>query len=125
MLKNAEKHVIAKINIIVIHIASNSLYMENGSGLSSLFLDLLKLNSNKSPQKPVDITHNVDNLLVSIILNLFNNIRKNIDIVQINPVGRDFFNTFFKNEPVIFSLFGSNASKNEGVPIVTKLIRLS
>ena len=116
---------IAKTKIIVIHIDSNSLYIENGSELSSLFLDLLKLNSNKSPQKPVDITHNVDNLLVSITLNLLNNVRKNIDIAQINPVGRAFFNIFFKNEPVIFSLFGSNASKNEGVPIVTKLIRLS
>ena len=83
MLKNAEKQVIAKINIVVIHIASNNLYMENGSGLSSLFLDLLKLNSNKNPQKPVDITHNLDNLLVSIILNLFNNIRININILFI------------------------------------------
>ena len=60
-----------------------------------------------------------------MILHLFN-----IDIIRILsatviPVGNDLEITFLKKFPLIRALFGSRASINDGIPIVTVLINVS
>ena len=60
-----------------------------------------------------------------MILYFFNNANEKILITAVNPVGKAFDIIFFKKLPLILSLLGSKANIKEGIPIVTKLIKLS
>ena len=46
-------------------------------------------------------------------------------IISVKAVGIAFEIIFFKKLPCIFSLFGSKASINEGMPIVITLIKVN
>ena len=43
----------------------------------------------------------------------------------VSAAGRDFLITFGKKCPVTFSLLGSSAKMNDGMPIVTTLVKVS
>ena len=81
--------------------------------------------STKNPVNPVRITHNV---LISSDVNwkywAQSKIRIRL-ITMVNPPGRDLLKMFFKNFPCTRSWLGSNANKNEGIPIVRQLIKVS
>lgn len=119
------KSVSPNINIIVNMIESTILNIENGNLVSSPFLVLESVNNKIIPHRPVDMTHKLENCSSGIIPNLFNIDSANIFIATVSPVGNAFDITFFKKYPFILSLFGSNASINDGIPIVTTLIKLN
>ena len=90
-----------------------------------LRLLLAKVNNNSNPRIPVEIMHKVELSAAVKILYFFNIVIANIFVVTHNAVGNDFDITFFKKLPFIRSLLGSNAKTNEGMPIVTVLIKLN
>ena len=69
--------------------------------------------------------HKLEKYSSAMILYFFNNANEKILITAVNPVGKAFDIIFFKKLPLILSLLGSKANIKEGIPIVTKLIKLS
>ena len=105
--------------------ASVSLKGEKGKFDFSLFRLLAKVNSKSNPRIPVEIMHKVELSAAVKILYFFNIVIAKIFVVTHNAVGNDFDITFFKKLPFIRSLLGSSAKTNEGIPIVTVLIKLN
>ena len=114
-----------QMNNIVIKIASVNLNIEKGNFVFSLFLLLASVNNRSNPKIPVEIIHNVELSPDVRILYFFNIVIAKIFVVTHKAVGSDFETTFFKKLLFICSLLGSNAKTNEGIPIVTVLIKLS
>lgn len=74
---------------------------------------------------PVEITHKLEKYSSAINPYLLSIVNDNIFIATVIPVGIALDIIFFKNLPLIFSLLGSNANKNEGMPIVIAPIKLN
>ena len=78
-----------------------------------------------NPTSPVMMTHMVE---TSSCESLINEGRKEIMTmfkVIVRAVGKDFFNTLMIILPFILSLLGSRAKTNDGMPIVTTLVKVS
>ena len=114
-----------QMNNIVIKSASVNLNIEKANFDCSLFLLLASVNNRSNPKIPVEIIHNVELSSDVSMLYFFNIVIAKIFVVTHKAVGSDFEITFFKKLPFIRSLLGSNAKTNEGIPIVTVLIKLS
>ena len=101
-----------------------NLYGDTSNFDFSLFLDLDKVNKSDKPEIPVAITHSEEYAYSGIILNFTKNAITKMLIIVVRAVGIAFEIIFFKKLPCILSLLGSKASINEGIPIVTTLIKL-
>lgn len=114
-----------QIKKAIISKARVNLKGEKGNFEFSLFLLLAKVNNKSNPRVPVEIMHKVELSDAVKILYFFNIVIAKIFVVTHNAVGNDFDITFLKKLPFIRSLLGSNAKTNEGIPIVTVLIKLN
>ena len=107
---------IPKEKIVIIKISNTILKALNG---------LHNLYNNINPVKPVKRTQIVE---VSISVNL--KISLTIIVIKtlatiVSAAGRDLLITFGKKCPVTLSLLGSSAKMNDGIPIVTTLVKVS
>ena len=118
---------IVKQNKNKIHIAmlKHNLNLENGNFLPSFLRAFARLNRNNIPTVPVDITHKLEYIASDTTPNLLSIVSNIIFIIDDRAVGIALLITFGKKLPFTLSLLGSNASKNEGTPIVTILIKVS
>ena len=117
--------VIHTTNKTSIHTAKTNLKTEKGNLLCSLFLLLVNVNSSNNPYTPVEITHKLVCTSLEIMSNLFNIVSAKMLATTHRAVGKALDITLCKKFPLIFSLLGSSAKTKEGIPIVTKLIKLS
>lgn len=77
------------------------------------------------PVSPVKRTHKVDtSSSVSLIMVGRNTIIKTLATI-VKAVGIDLFKTLIIILPLILSLLGSKAKINDGIPIVTTLVKVS
>ena len=102
-----------------------NLKIEKGNLVFSPFLVLQSLNNRIRPHIPVLITHKLEKSLSRIMPFLFNIDNIKILIATQSPEGNAFEITCLKKFPLTLSLFGSKAKINDGIPIVTTLIRLN
>ena len=119
------KYVKQKKKNTSIAILKANLNLENGNFLCSLFRDLASVNRKHIPTIPVEITHKLEYTSFAIIPFLLRTVIIIILSIEVKAGGTAFEITLRKKWPFIRSLFGSSASKNDGIPIVTILIRLS
>ena len=124
-LNNQFKLVKPKTNIQVKQIPKANLKIEKGNLVFSPFLVLQSLNNRIRPHIPVLITHKLEKSLSRIMPFLFNIDNIKILIATQSPEGNAFEITCLKKFPLTLSLFGSKAKINDGIPIVTTLIRLN
>ena len=78
-----------------------------------------------NPVNPVSNTAKVETSSLLILITSGRNVIINILHTIVKAVGNDFFRTFMMILPFILSLFGSKASMNDGIPMVTILVRVS
>lgn len=103
----------------------HNLNLENGNFFPSLLRALASVNKNNIPTVPVDITHKLEYISFATISNLLSIVNITILRIEVNAGGMALLITLCRKCPFILSLLGSNASKKEGIPIVTILIKLS
>ena len=78
-----------------------------------------------NPVNPVNKTARVDTSSLLILITSGKKVIIKILHVMVRAVGKDFLSTFIIILPFILSLFGSNANINDGIPIVTILVKVS
>ena len=103
----------------------NSIISDTNNIRLNLLNGTLILYNKVKPVKPVNITARVDTS-ASVILIIFG--KKDIIttlVTMVRAVGKAVFMTFIMILPFILSLFGSRARINDGIPMVTMLVKVS